>query len=74
MWMILQQKDPNDFVIGTGTEHTVEEFANKAFSLVGLNYKDHVVLDQKLIRPAEVDTLLANSNKAKKILKWEKMF
>tara|TARA_Y100000590_G_scaffold379054_1_gene446450 strand:+ start:2069 stop:3046 length:978 start_codon:yes stop_codon:yes gene_type:complete len=71
MWMILQQKDPNDFVIGTGTEHTVEEFANKAFSLVGLNYKDHVVLDKKLIRPAEVDTLLANSDKAKKILKWE---
>ena len=69
--MILQQKNPDDFVIGTGKEHTVEDFANKAFSHVGLNYKDHVILDKKLIRPAEVDTLLANPNKAKKILKWK---
>ena len=71
MWMILQQKNSDDFVIGTGKEHTVEDFANKAFSHVGLNYKDHVILDKKLIRPAEVDTLLANPNKAKKILKWK---
>ena len=71
MWLILQQNNPDDFVIGTGKEHTVEEFANKAFSLVGLNYKDHVILDKKLIRPAEVDTLLANPNKARKILKWK---
>ena len=70
MWMILQQKNPDDFVIGTGKEHSVEDFAKKAFSHVGLNYKDYVILDKKLIRPAEVDTLLANSNKAKKILKW----
>ena len=70
MWMILQQNNSDDFVIGTGKEHTVEDFANKAFSHVGLNYKDHVILDKKLIRPAEVDTLLANPNKAKKILKW----
>ena len=70
MWMILQQKNPDDFVIGTGKEHSVEDFAKKAFSHVGLNYKDHVILDEKLIRPAEVDTLLANSNKAKKILNW----
>ena len=70
MWMILQQKNPDDFVIGTGKEHSVEDFAKKAFSHVGLNYKDHVILDEKLIRPAEVDTLLANSNKAEKILNW----
>ena len=70
MWMILQQENPDDFVIGTGKEHSVEDFAKKAFSHVGLNYKDYVILDKKLIRPAEVDTLLANSNKAKKILKW----
>ena len=69
--MILQQNSSDDFVIGTGKEHTVEDFANKAFSHVGLNYKDHVILDKKLIRPAEVDTLLANPNKAKKILKWK---
>ena len=52
-------------------EHSVEEFAHKAFGHAGLNYKDHIVIDQKLIRPAEVDTLLADSSKAKKILKWK---
>ncbi len=71
MWLMLQQNNPDDFVIGTGNEHTVEDFANKAFSHVGLNYRDHVVVDDKLIRPAEVDTLLANFDKAKKILKWK---
>ena len=71
MWLMLQQKKPEDFVIGTGKEHSVEDFAKKAFSHVGLNYKDHVILDKNLIRPAEVDTLLANYAKAKKILKWE---
>ena len=71
MWLMLQQKKPEDFVIGTGKEHSVEDFAKKAFSHVGLNYKDHVILDKKLIRPAEVDTLLANYTKAKKILKWK---
>jgi GDPmannose 4,6-dehydratase len=71
MWLILQQNNSDDFVIGTGNEHTVEDFANKAFSHVGLNYKDHVVIDKELIRPAEVDTLLANFDKAKKILKWK---
>jgi len=71
MWLMLQQKKPEDFVIGTGKEHSVEDFAKKAFSHVGLNYKDHVTLDKNLIRPAEVDTLLANYAKAKKILKWE---
>ncbi len=71
MWLMLQQNNSDDFVIGTGNEHTVEDFANKAFSHVGLNYKDHVVIDKELIRPAEVDTLLANFDKAKKILKWK---
>ena len=71
MWLMLQQKNPDDFVIGTGNEHTVEDFAKKAFSYVGLNYKDHVILDKNLIRPAEVDTLLANYDKSKKILKWK---
>ena len=71
MWVMLQQKNPDDFVIGTGNEHTVEDFAKKAFSHVGLNYRDHVILDKNLIRPAEVDTLLANYAKSKKILKWK---
>ena len=68
---MLQQKNGGDYVIGTGKQHTVEEFAQKAFDHVGLNYKDHIMIDQKLIRPAEVDTLLADCTKAKKILKWE---
>ncbi len=71
MWLMLQQDKPGDYVVGTGEEHSVDEFAKKAFGHVGLNYKDHIVIDQKLIRPAEVDTLLADSSKAKKILKWE---
>ena len=71
MWLMLQQDKPEDYVIGTGREHTVEDFAKKAFAHVGLNYKDHIVIDKSLIRPAEVDTLLANSTKAKKNLGWE---
>ena len=71
MWSMLQQKNPGDYVIGTGIEHSVEEFAKKAFEHVGLNYKDYVIVDENLIRPAEVDTLLADYSKAKKILKWE---
>ena len=70
MWLMLQQENPNDYVIGTGIDYSVEDFAKKAFAHVGLNYKDHVVIDEKLIRPTEVDTLLANFDKAKKILKW----
>ena len=71
MWMMLQQDSPGDYVVGTGKKHSVEDFAKRAFAHVGLNYKDHIEIDQKLIRPAEVDALLANSSKAKKILKWE---
>ena len=71
MWLMMQQDKPGDYVIGTGKEHTVEDFAKKAFNHVGLNYKDHIVVDKRLVRPAEVDTLLADYSKAKKILKWE---
>ena len=71
MWLMLQQKSPGDYVIGTGTEHSVEDFAKKAFNCVGLNFKDYVVIDKNLLRPDEVDTLLANCSKAKKILKWK---
>ena len=68
---MLQQDNPGDYVIGIGEEHSVEEFAQKAFSHVGLNYKDHLTIDQKLMRPAEVDRLLADPSKAKKELKWK---
>ena len=71
MWLMLQQENGGDYVIGTGKQHSVEEFAQKAFDHVGLNYKDYLVIDKNLIRPAEVDTLLADYSKAKKILKWE---
>jgi GDPmannose 4,6-dehydratase len=71
MWLMLQQDKPEDFVIGTGSKNSVEDFAKKAFSHVGLNYKDYITIDQNLIRPSEVDTLLANFTKAKKILKWQ---
>ena len=71
MWLMLQQESGGDYVVGTGKQHTVEDFARKAFSHVGLNYKDYLVIDKNLIRPLEVDTLLADYTKAKKVLKWE---
>ena len=71
MWAMVQQKTPGDYVVGTGKEHSVEDFAKKAFEHVGRNYKDYVVIDKNLIRPSDVDSLLANYTKAKKVLKWE---
>ena len=71
MWLMLQQKRPDDYVIGTGEKHTVREFAKEAFSVVGLNYKNYVKIDKSLFRPSEVTTLLANPTKAKKTLKWK---
>ena len=68
---MLQQDNPEDYVIGTGVEKSVEDFAKKAFNHVGLNYKDHIIIDINLVRPSEVDTLLADCTKAKKILKWK---
>jgi GDPmannose 4,6-dehydratase len=71
MWMMLQKDKPEDYVIGTGKKHSVEDFAKKAFEHVGLNYKDHIIIDKNLIRPTEVSRLLADYSKAKKKLKWE---
>ena len=71
MWLMLQQKKPKDFVIGTGQMHSVQDFAKLAFSIVGLNYKKYVKFNKTLLRPAEVDTLRANYAKAKKFLKWK---
>ena len=73
MWMMLQRDKPEDFVIGTGKEYSVKDFAKKAFDCVDLNYKDYIIVDKNLMRPAEVNTLLANCSKAKKVLKWEPM-
>lgn len=71
MWLMLQQDKPEDFVISTGETHTVEEFVTIAFEHVGLNWKDYVVIDEKFVRPAEVDLLLGDCSKAKETLGWE---
>ena len=71
MWMMLQKNNPEDYVIGTGKKHSVEDFAKKAFEHVGLNYKDYIIIDKNLFRPSEVNALLANYSKAEKELKWK---
>jgi GDPmannose 4,6-dehydratase len=70
MWKMLQQKTPQDYVIGTGKSHSVRQFAEMAFNFVGLNYQDYVVQDQRFIRPSEVDRLIADPSKAHKELDW----
>ena len=71
MWLMLQQENPDDYVIATGETHSVEEFVEEAFSLLGLNWRKHVEIDQRYIRPTEVDLLLGDYSKAKKKLAWE---
>ncbi len=71
MWLMLQKNDPEDYVIGTGVTKSIEDFVKLAFSHVNLNYLDYVKFDEKFLRPAEVDHLIADSAKAKKKLKWE---
>lgn len=71
MWRMLQLDKPEDFVIATGEMHSVREFCSEAFSLVDLDYKDYVVMDQKYIRPCEVDQLLGDASKAKSMLDWK---
>jgi GDPmannose 4,6-dehydratase len=71
MWMILQQDQPDDFVIATGETHSVKEFCEEAFASVGLDWKKHVEIDERYYRPAEVDLLIGDASKAKRILGWE---
>jgi GDPmannose 4,6-dehydratase len=70
MWLILQQDAPDDYVIATGQTHSVREFCEIAFDHVGLRWRDHVVQDQRFIRPAEVDTLVGDAAKARRVLGW----
>ena len=70
MWLMLQQAEPDDFVIGTGETHSVKEFLELAFSRAGLDWREHVKLDERYLRPAEVDLLLADPSKAKERLGW----
>lgn len=71
MWRMMQQEKPEDYVIATGKTQSVADLARIAFEYVGLNWKDHVVQDPKLFRPAEVDLLVGDSTKAKEKLDWE---
>jgi GDPmannose 4,6-dehydratase len=71
MWLMLQQPAPEDYVIATGETHSVREFCEVAFECVGLNYQDYVVQDQRFYRPAEVDLLVGDASKARRVLGWE---
>jgi len=71
MWLMLQQDEPEDYVISTGEIHSVKELVEIAFDHAGLDWKDYVVIDPKFVRPAEVDLLLGDSAKARDKLKWQ---
>lgn len=71
MHLIVQQDQPQDFVIGTGEDHSVEEFVATAFGLVGLDWNDYVRIDERYFRPSEVDQLRADTSKATRVLGWQ---
>jgi GDPmannose 4,6-dehydratase len=70
MWMMLQHSSPDDFVVATGEAHSVKEFLETAFAHVDLNWKDYVEIDERYFRPTEVDYLMGDSSKAKRVLGW----
>ena len=71
MWMMLNRRTPEDFVISTGKQYSVRDFARAAFKTVNLDYKKYIKIDKRLERPAEVQTLLGSCSKAKRVLKWK---
>ncbi|GAG77197.1 unnamed protein product, partial [marine sediment metagenome] len=71
MWLMLQQEEPDDYVIGTGKAHSVEEFVKEAFAYVKLDWKEYVERDPRYFRPIDVGLLIANTTKARKKLKWQ---
>jgi GDPmannose 4,6-dehydratase len=71
MWLMLQQDNPDDYVIATGKTHSVKEFLEEAFSYLDLDWQDYVEFDAKYVRPAEVDVLIGDASKAKRVLGWE---
>ena len=71
MWLMLQQPEPDDYVIATGEMHSVREFAETAFALVGLRWRDHVEVDPRYFRPAEVEELCGDPSKAAQVLGWQ---
>jgi len=71
MWLMLQQDEPDDYVVGTGETHSVQELCEVAFARAGLDWRDHVVQDPRFMRPAEVELLVSDPTKAKAGLGWE---
>ena len=71
MWLMLLQDQPDDYVLATGRTHTVRRFCELAFGHVGLRYEDYVVADDRFMRPAEVDVLVGNATKARRVLGWQ---
>jgi GDPmannose 4,6-dehydratase len=71
MWMMLQQDKPDDFVVASGQTHSVRRFCEIAFEHVGLRWEDHVTVDERFMRPAEVDLLIGDATKAKSVLGWQ---
>jgi GDPmannose 4,6-dehydratase len=71
MWLMLQQDQPDDYVVGTGRTHSVQDLCEAAFSYLDLNWRDYVVQDPRFMRPAEVDLLVSDPTKARKTLGWE---
>ena len=70
MWRMLQQDEPDDYVICTGRTHSVRTLCELAFEYVGLDFRDHVVVDEQFMRPAEVDLLVGDASKAERVLGW----
>ena len=71
MWLMLQQEEPDDYVVATGESRSVRDFCEMAFAEAGLDYRDHVRVDERLLRPAEVDLLVGDASKARRVLGWE---
>ncbi|MBU4077947.1 MAG: GDP-mannose 4,6-dehydratase, partial [Euryarchaeota archaeon] len=71
MWLMLQQNEPEDYVIATGETHSVREFLTEAFKYAGLDWQDHVEIDPRYFRPTEVDVLISDSRKAQEKLGWK---
>jgi GDPmannose 4,6-dehydratase len=71
MWLMLQQEEPDDYVVATGERHSVREFCEAAFSALDLQWQDYVDIDKRYLRPAEVDLLQGDPSKAKRVLRWE---
>jgi len=71
MWLMLQQDEPSDYVVATGKTHSVRQLCDLAFGQVGLDYRDHVIVDERLLRPAEVDLLVGDATRAREVLGWK---